>query len=176
MPELFDRETDFFTIGESRRMSGEIRKSKSFQDRLNFYSMPEPNSGCWFWLSKLRDDGYADTFWNGKLHRAHRLSYEFFKGPILPEKPIICHKCDMPSCVNPDHLFAGTHADNVADRVAKGRGRSGCASRKLTPEIVREIRAHPRTRGYGMRLSEKFGVAPTQIYRIAKGLSWELQQ
>jgi hypothetical protein len=78
-------------------------------------STPMAECGCWFWNGTL-SNGY------GKMGRqlAHRLSWEAFNGPI-PDGLFVLHKCDTPPCVNPDHLFLGTHGDNVRDCLAKGR-------------------------------------------------------
>lgn len=78
-------------------------------------------SGCWEWLGSLSGrDGRASISVDGKMRMGHRVSFEHFKGPI--EKGLlICHKCDNPKCVNPDHLFKGTQKDNVYDAIKKGR-------------------------------------------------------
>jgi hypothetical protein len=78
-------------------------------------------SGCWIWMQTLNRGGYGMVLKRGMGQRtAHRLSYATFVGPI-PEGMYICHRCDVRCCVNPDHLFVGTHTDNVRDAVRKKR-------------------------------------------------------
>lgn len=81
-----------------------------------------PFSTCWYWMGQVDRDGYGKVRFNGKYPTAHRASYEMHIGPISPGL-CVCHSCDEPSCVNPDHLWLGTVADNARDREAKGRGR-----------------------------------------------------
>ena len=76
--------------------------------------------GCWEWQGYRNPLGYGRMRKDGKKHLAHRISYTLFVGEI-PEGKMLCHKCDNPSCVNPDHLFVGTNQDNVSDCIAKGR-------------------------------------------------------
>jgi len=77
--------------------------------------IPEPNSGCWLWIDKIDKDGYGEM----RSHRAHRFSFELYKGQI-PEGLYILHKCNIPSCVNPDHLYPGTAKDNSRDLMLTG--------------------------------------------------------
>jgi hypothetical protein len=77
-------------------------------------------TGCWEWTAGKTGKGYGAFSINGKNRPAHRVSYELFKEPI-PDGLFICHRCDNPGCVNPGHLFLGTHQDNMDDRSAKGR-------------------------------------------------------
>ena len=81
----------------------------------------DPESGCWIWIGSCTPTGGYGSFWDeGKLQRAHRWSYKHFHGEIS-DKEVVCHKCDNPPCVNPDHLFRGTMFDNIMDSVKKGR-------------------------------------------------------
>ena len=104
---------------------------------------PEPNSGCFLWLSGISGSGYG-AFWDGSRQRgAHCVAFELCRGPI-PEGMLVCHTCDEKSCVNPEHLFLGTHADNMADRDAKGRQAKGDRSGpRLHPESYPRGDAHP---------------------------------
>lgn len=88
--------------------------------RIENKIMPEPNSGCWLWDCQYNRDGYGLLRCKGTYKVAHRLSYEQFVGPI-PNGLLVLHRCDVPSCVNPAHLFLGTYSDNTRDMIRKGR-------------------------------------------------------
>lgn len=79
-----------------------------------------PMTDCWLWAGAARPNGYGIFFLNGKTIGAHRAAYVLFRGQF-DEALHVCHKCDNPSCVNPDHLFLGTQKDNMLDMVRKGR-------------------------------------------------------
>ena len=79
---------------------------------------------CWIWSGTISYAGYGLYRLSGKQYRAHRLMYEHANKRRLKDDECVCHTCDNPSCVNPDHLFVGSHDDNMADMVEKGRARN----------------------------------------------------
>src|SRR4051812_16104774 len=91
------------------------KRGRTPRETIETYSMPVTECGCWIWL------GAGVRYGLAKGHRAHRLSWKAFRGPIQDGLHVL-HKCDTPLCVNPDHLFLGTPLTNAADREAKGRG------------------------------------------------------
>jgi hypothetical protein len=123
---------------------------------------------CHIWRGAKSLGGYGGgRVINGRRVEAHRLAWIDTHGPI-PDGMCVLHHCDVPPCVNPDHLFLGTHADNAADKVAKGR--HGWPT-KLSPADVEAIRA---ARGTPQQeLAERFGVARSTISRIQTGTQWK---
>lgn len=147
-----------------------------FMEKVVFVS----ESGCWVWIGSRGKAGYG-TFNAGsnKTTGAHRWSYENFVGPI-DGNLFVCHRCDVRSCVNPNHLFLGTHLENMRDASKKGRLRGGNGKigedhhlSKLTQSDVVQIRSE-YTGKYGdlTRLARRFGVSLTSIARVAKNRTW----
>ena len=131
--------------------------------------------GCWMWLSGRDKDGYG-TFHaehNGVSYkRAHRYSYALHKGKISVLLQV-CHTCDVRACVNPDHLFLGTNAENMDDKMAKGRhrvlnGESHYRAR-LTEEQARAILLDPRPH---TQIANAYNVARTTISSLKARYSW----
>lgn len=135
-------------------------------------SIPVTECGCWIWMAGCASTGYGRVEYRCRRYGAHRFSYETFKGPV-PAGLHVLHRCDMPLCVNPEHLFLGTNADNIRDRDAKGRSnrargeRQGAA--KLSVDAVVDIRTSPLTR---KALAAKYGVHHTTITAVLTGRTW----
>lgn len=152
-------------------------KGELLWDRFHDKFIPEPNSGCWLWIGSIsgRDErGYIYYDKHLKVICAHRCSWMIFKGPIPTDLDVL-HTCDVPSCVNPDHLFLGTHTDNMRDCVAKGRNvfpnRRGeeCSWSKFTDAQISEIKTRElTTRQY----ADKFSVNIEYINQIQRGNVW----
>lgn len=149
-------------------------------------AIPEPNSGCWLWLGAMQTSGYGKVK-EPKSRRAigaHRLSYSLHKGPI-PDGMDVCHKCDTKLCVNPDHLFVGTRAENIRDCIAKGRISRGIkhalliageasGNARLTWAAVREIRsAQIEGRETQEQLAKRFGVSMPTVQAAAQRKTWK---
>lgn len=145
----------------------------SVEDRLQHYTMVDPNSGCWLWTGSLSGGGYGQTSLNGKVVKAHRLSYEVRVGAI-PDGLMVCHKCDVRSCINPDHFFLGTAKDNQQDAVRKGRNPHGSrhGESKLTEMAVRKIREFISGGMKDQQIADKYGVVAGCINLIRHGHSW----
>lgn len=127
-------------------------------------------NGCWEWVGHKNNDGYGTMQFGKRSLKAHRVSYELFKGKI-PLKIEVCHNCDNPSCVNPDHLFLGTHSENMGDMAQKMRRKK---KTKLTPEKVLEIRKLLKEKEMSQyEIASKFGVTQGNIWCISKNQIWK---
>jgi hypothetical protein len=119
-------------------------------------------SGCWEFTGFVVD-GYGRFWFEGRPQLAHRVSWKLFKGP-LPDDVDLLHGCDNPPCVNPEHLSPGTHLDNMEDSARKGRQR-----KKLTDELVREIRASTES---ARAIARRLGLTHEAVGKVRRGKSW----
>lgn len=168
-------------------------------ERLWKYISPEPMSGCWLWtgaaIPSLHGTLRGQFSLGGKPILAHRAAYALYKGNI-PDGLMVCHKCDNPLCVNPDHLYAGTHADNMADmknrrRYFAAKDRDRCVAigaalgstndwsvgesngrAVLTKVDVANIRSALAVGAKKKVLAREYGVSDRTIRRIATGDIW----
>lgn len=141
------------------------------KDRERFFSKIEIGScGCHLWKGGTLKE-YGSFALLGKTKLAHRLAWEISRGPI-PDGLFVCHRCDNPRCVNPDHLFVGTHTDNMRDMHSKGRGRclDEHGQAKLKETDVIEIR---KSNLSNSELAARYGVGKTTIFYARKGINWK---
>ena len=141
---------------------------------LNSITIDE-DTGCWNWNRGKSTRGYGMLSFGGE-DKAHRVAYKEYIGDIPPGQ-VICHRCDNPSCVNPEHLFAGTQGDNIKDMDSKGRrnpakGSANCNS-KITETDVKEIRDRFNSGENYRDLMEEFGYkSHSSFYAMVKGKNW----
>ena len=151
-------------------------------ERIKMNVIVRPWTGCWEWKGR-KERGYGRTIMGSrtdgtrKTIAAHRLSYETFVGPI-PDGMEVCHKCDNPCCVNPDHLFVGTRQDNVDDREAKHRNNppkgSSNGMAKLSEADVLSARFERAQKNISFqKLADKYGVSKKTIQNAIKGITWK---
>lgn len=144
------------------------------KERFEESYIPEPNSGCWLWLGTMFNTGYGSVSINRKNKLAHRVSYQIANGPIH-DGAYICHRCDNPACVNPDHLFAGSHADNMRDCANKGRNVTPAAQgeshnqSKLTEADVLAIRA---SAGRTKDIAAAYNISRVNVWLIKTRRAW----
>jgi hypothetical protein len=138
-----------------------------------------PFHECWEWTAGKDWDGYGlFRLSNPRIQkRAHRFSYELAHGPI-PKGIMVCHKCDNPGCVRPEHLFLGSAKDNNLDCIRKGRQPSGPGeknySAKLNVMAVEQIRYWYNVYECSQReIAKAFGISQTQVSRIIRSESWK---
>lgn len=151
------------------------RKGELLFDHIKEWSVEDHQTGCWTWQRAFSQHGYGVLRVGKRTTRAHRASYQLYHGVELDSSVDVCHTCDNRACVNPDHLFAGTRADNMRDCQEKGRIRlpnlmgSGLTQSKLTEDAVLAIRASQDSQRV---LARRFGVNRRTIAFVQQRKTW----
>ncbi len=143
-----------------------------------FWDKVRKTNDCWEWTAGSYTDGYGSFWLNGRSVHAHRLAWILINGDI-PDGLCVCHHCDNPSCVNPDHLFLGTKADNNRDRDNKGR-RGDCgqspgenhAQAKLTDGQVISIRFQYENGDSQPHIAAKYNISQSAVSLIVGRKRW----
>lgn len=141
-----------------------------------FWAKVEKTDTCWFWRGTILSHGYGQISLGhpstpgSKRWRTHRFSWELHHGPI-PDGLVVCHRCDVPACVNPAHLFLGTQAENIRDADAKRR-RHAFGRQKLNADDVRIIRLQAARGLSRLDIASAFSIAPITVTHIVHRRAW----
>jgi len=141
------------------------------------WNRTDRTSGCWEWIGGKTSEGYGSIRINGKMIRTHRLAWELTYGTI-PDGLFVCHHCDNRLCINPEHLFLGTHKDNMQDMVRKDRGNGGLlygernGNAKLTKAQVDEIRSL-KGKATQTEIAKKYSICQAQVHNILFNQNWK---
>lgn len=159
-----------------------VGRSTTTKERFEAKFEEDKITGCWNWTASKSIRGYGHFNFGGQVQQAHRVAYQLYIGEI-PDGLCVCHHCDNRKCVNPSHLFIGTHIDNMRDCKNKGRGMgkgkglhsfSGekHSQAKLTEEKVRTIRTMYAKGSRLCDLAREFGISPGAIWGIVHYRTW----
>ena len=143
----------------------DIKYEKRFLDKV------QKTETCWIWTGSKNQHGYGNFWYGEKCKKAHRISYMAFVGSLNDSLDVM-HKCDNPSCVNPEHLVMGTTTDNIRDMWKKGRGdprhNENNVRAKLKPSDIEKIRYYDKCGIPSLVISYVYDMSPSQVRRIIR--------
>ncbi len=165
-----------------QRQSMSLEEVKQYLLRVFIEKPGNMVSPCWEWPGFKTKRGYGVIGHRGRVYRVHRWFWEMVNGPF-DSKFEVCHACDNPSCYNPEHLFLGTHRDNMGDAARKNRIVSHCGEKsglaKLTNSQVKEIRRLYKPGKFypgklsASKIASRFGISKSMVYMIGLGHNWK---
>jgi hypothetical protein len=156
-----------------RPIDGPMKYEIGIHERLKSKIVENKSTGCHEWTG-CTTGGYGQIEHNGKLDYTHRIAWKLLHGEI-PDGLHVLHKCDNRKCVNPKHLFLGTHQDNIRDMIEKNRQARGskCGSAILHENDISQIRKRFANGNSNKLIGIYFGVAPKTISNIKTGVTWK---
>jgi hypothetical protein len=170
-----------YALGYCRLHYGRFNRTGSTDDpartpEQRFEAKVDRSGDCHLWIGSKNSDGYGNFYLDDKLEKAHRYAYRLANGDF-DESLFVCHACDNPSCVNPDHLFLGDQTRNMQDMISKGRQNSTAGSKngraKLDEDDVRQVRKiHKSGKMSTRELAHEFGMGQTAIAEIVANKTW----
>ena len=149
-----------------------MKKRAPLADR--FWSKVQKAEGCWNWTAGASSRGYGVLEVGGRQMRAHRISWELRHGPI-PAGVHVCHRCDNPRCVRPEHLWLGTNSDNMRDASQKGRiafGSRNGSAKLIEAEVSDILRLYERGEHSQREIARRHGVTQATISHIVRREQW----
>ena len=162
-----------FTIDEES-----YREAKHEREVERFWSkvVKRDEGACWGWAGSKSEAGYGMFIFDRKRRPAHRIAWELYHGSLIPDELLACHRCDQPACVNPHHIYPGTHKDNANDATERGRwnhkkGEENAAS-KLTDDGVLSMVARYNAGESGRVIALDYDIAFSGVHRIMSGKTW----
>ena len=164
-----------FSSGERRheKWAQETREQtlEAMRNKFEEFFKKSSDDSCWLWKKKNGNSisDYANFTFRSERYKSNRAAWLIYRGEI-PKDMYVLHKCDIRFCVNPDHLFLGTHVDNMHDMKLKKRAKPRC---KLSPEQVTEVREMLNLGVTTTRLAKKYNVSSTCIWYIKHNKSWK---
>jgi hypothetical protein len=146
---------------------------RTLKERFLAKTRVDCQTQCWVWQGYIGAHGYGQMHIARRQRTAHGISWRLFRGEV-PKGLLVCHRCDVRACVNPDHLFLGTYAENAADMKRKRRQRLGerNSTAKLNTEQVRSIKGMLEAGESPASIARAAGVTPQCIHHIDKGRTW----
>jgi hypothetical protein len=153
-------------------------EARLVRERFNHcWDNPEP-SGCWLWKGSKTQQGYGRFTIARQRYMAHRVALILYKGRVAQPNEMVCHTCDTPACVNPDHLWIGTAKSNAEDMSAKGRqvthpGEAHWAARLTAGQVVAIRETFAEGRATMRSLASLYGVCSSDIKLIVRGHIWQ---